>query len=77
MDTESPNPNSSATMGDSFRGSETDIVDYTEGEEKRAVRKVDLLVLPCIILMFLHLQFVRESLPASARAHETGPHKSG
>lgn len=45
-------------MGDSIQGSELDNVDYTKDEERRTVRKVDLLVLPCIILMFLHLQFV-------------------
>lgn len=50
-------------MGDSIQGSEFDHVDYTRDEEKRAVRKVDLLVLPCIILMFLHLQFVSIHLP--------------
>lgn len=56
-------------MGDSLQGSssEFDNVDYTQDEEKRAVRKVDLLVLPCIILMFLHLQFVRASM-TEARA---------
>jgi hypothetical protein len=30
--------------------------------EARAVRKVDFLVLPCIVLMFLHLQFVSDHI---------------
>jgi len=37
---------------------ESELLGYSPEEEARAVRKVDLLVLPCIILMFLHLQFV-------------------
>jgi hypothetical protein len=36
--------------------------DYTPEEEARAVRKVDCLVLPCIILMFLHLKIESDKL---------------
>ncbi|WWD06514.1 hypothetical protein V865_004605 [Kwoniella europaea PYCC6329] len=36
--------------------------DYTPEEEKRAVRKVDFLVLPFIVLCFLMLQFDRTNL---------------
>ncbi|WVR03306.1 hypothetical protein IAU60_000297 [Kwoniella sp. DSM 27419] len=38
------------------------VVDYTPEEERRAVRKVDLRILPFIVLCFLMLQFDRTNL---------------
>ncbi|KAK8845317.1 hypothetical protein IAR55_006030 [Kwoniella newhampshirensis] len=44
------------------RDNRHDDVDYTTEEEARAVRKVDFLVLPAIVLSFLMLQFDRTNL---------------